>query len=85
MSDDAQEARHFFEVVTILCLLFFGIPLGIVSLRIAGGLFTGPVGAVGYEDLHLLKDLAYAAILTALAVVPIVGSYIRFKRLEQET
>jgi hypothetical protein len=48
MSDDAQEARHFFEVVALVCLLFFGIPLGIVSLRIAEGLLSGPVGAVGY-------------------------------------
>ena len=31
--DDAHEAKQLFDVVGILCAIFFGIPLGLVLLR----------------------------------------------------
>jgi hypothetical protein len=80
MSDDAQEARHLFEVVSLLCLLVFGIPMALLSLRMADGLLSTHIAAVGYKDLHLMKDVIYASILAVLATIPILGSYIWYRK-----
>jgi len=81
MSDDAQEAKHLFEVVTLLCWIAFGIPLALVLLDITGGLLGSPIHAAAFKQLALFRDLGYAAILSALAIIPTLGSYIWYKRL----
>ncbi len=81
MSDDAREARHLFEVVTLLCWIAFGIPLALVLLEITGGLWGSPIHAAAYKELGLFRDLGYAVILGALAVIPTLGLYVWYKHL----
>jgi hypothetical protein len=38
--------------------------------------FSFLAGAAAYEELGLFKDIGYAVILSALAVIPTLGSYV---------
>ena len=71
--DDAHEAKQLFDVVGLLCSIFFGIPLGLVLLRMVSGLSNSDsdVGlrrngfAKGYNfwsdsgSLHIRSDGIY--------------------------
>ena len=80
MSDNAQEARHLFRLVSFVCSIVFGVPLALVSIKIAMDVSSGPLGSVRY----FYADALYAAILSALIVVPMLASYIYYRRLAAE-
>jgi hypothetical protein len=80
MSEAAQNAWHTFEAVGVMCSFFFGIPLALVLLRILSGLFGSPLTTASYVDMELYTDLAYAVILAGLTFVPILATYVQFRR-----
>jgi hypothetical protein len=77
--DDAQDAKQLFDIVSILCLFFFGIPLVIVGLRIIGNL-ADPILAESYKQLSLQTDIVYSVILAALTFLPMLYTYVRYER-----
>jgi hypothetical protein len=79
MSDNAQEARHLFRLVSFVCSLVFGIPLAVILLKMAGELFGGPVAAASYQHLAVRSDAIYATILTGLLMVPMLASYLYYR------
>ncbi|HMK34923.1 MAG TPA: hypothetical protein VK463_07655 [Desulfomonilaceae bacterium] len=84
MSDDAQDARQLFDAVSILCSIFFGIPLGIILLKIAQNM-SDPISAAAYRHLEFPKDVMYTAILIACICIPMLFSYLWYeKKLHHE-
>ena len=77
--DDVQDAKELFDIVSLLCLIFFGIPLAIILLRIVGTL-SDPVAAVAYKQLGLFTDITYSVILAAFTFIPMLYTYIRYER-----
>ena len=57
--DDAHEAKQLFDVVGLLCGISFGIPLGLVLLRMVSGLSDsagrGPTQAPNRSQSHCAR------------------------------
>ena len=77
--DDAHEAKQLFDVVGLLCAIFFGIPLGLVLLRMMSGL-SDSIGRTAYMEMGLQSDIIFGAILAACTFVPMVYTYMRYRR-----
>jgi hypothetical protein len=77
--DDAHEAKQLFDVVGLLCAIFFGIPLGLVLLRMVSGL-SDSIGRTAYMEMGLQADIVFGAILAACTFVPMVYTYARYRR-----
>ncbi|AFM24717.1 hypothetical protein [Desulfomonile tiedjei] len=76
--DSVQDAKKLFDIVSILCTFFFGIPLAIVLLRIATSL-SDPLGRTVYLERGFQGEIIYALILTALAAIPMALAYVRYR------
>jgi hypothetical protein len=76
--DNVQDAKKLFDIVSILCTFFFGIPLVIVLLRIMTSL-SDPAGRTMYLDTGFQGEIIYALILTALAAIPMILAYVRYR------
>jgi len=83
MSDDAQEARHLFRLVSFLCSLVFGVPLAVILVKMTSELFGSPAGVMSYESA-LKADATYVAILSGLLLIPTLASYVYYRRLAHE-
>ena len=77
--DDAHEAKQLFDVVGLLCAIFFGIPLGLVLLRMGSGL-SDSIGRTAYMEMGLQTDIIFGAILAPCTFVPMVYTYMRYRR-----
>ncbi len=77
--DDAHEAKQLFDVVGLLCSIFFGIPLGLVLLRMVSGL-SDSIGRAAYMGMGLQRDIIFAVILAACTFIPMVYTYIRYRQ-----
>jgi hypothetical protein len=77
--DEVHEAKQLFDVVGLLCAIFFGIPLGLVLLRIVSGL-SNAMGRTAYIQMRLETDVVFAVILAACTFVPMVYTYMRYRR-----
>ena len=77
--DDAHEAKQLFDVVGFLCAIFFGIPLGLVLLRMVSGL-SDSIGRTAYMEMGLQTDIIFGVILAACTFVPMVYTYMRYRR-----
>ncbi|MGO9568224.1 MAG: hypothetical protein ACLP5H_11850 [Desulfomonilaceae bacterium] len=77
--DDAHEAKQLFDVVGLLCSIFFGIPLGLVLLRMVSGL-SDSIGRTAYMEMRLQTDIIFSVILAACTFVPMVYTYVRYRR-----
>ncbi len=77
--DEVHESKQLFDVVGLLCAIFFGIPLGLVLLRIVSGL-SNSIGRSAYIQMRLDTDVIFAVILAAFTFVPILYTYIRYRQ-----
>jgi hypothetical protein len=77
--DEVHEAKQLFDVVGLLCTIFFGIPLGLVLLRIVSGL-SSSIGRAAYIQMRLDTDVLFAVILAGFTFVPMVYTYVRYRR-----
>jgi hypothetical protein len=77
--DDAQDAKKLFDIVSLLCSFFFGIPLALVFLRMITNL-TDSIGRSAYMQMGLQTDIVYAFILAVCMLVPVVYTYMRYRR-----
>jgi hypothetical protein len=77
--DEVQDSRQLFDMVGILCSVFFGIPLALVLLRMFTNL-NDLVARSAYIQTGLDKDILYSVILAVLTFIPIVYTYIRYHR-----
>ncbi|MGB6065403.1 MAG: hypothetical protein WBG50_11375 [Desulfomonilaceae bacterium] len=77
--DDVHEAKQLFNVVSILCSIFFGIPFILVLLRMVSYL-SNPIGRASYEQLGLQRDIVFGLILAASTFIPMVYTYLRYER-----
>jgi len=80
--DDAHEAKQLFDVVGLLCGIFFGIPLALVVLRMAGGL-SNSIGRSAYVEMGLQTDIIFGVILAACTFIPMAYTYVRSRRKMQ--
>ena len=76
--DDAHEAKQLFDVVGLLCAIFFGIPLGLVLLRMVSGL-SDSISRAAYMEMGLQADIIFGAILAVCTFVPMVYTYMRYR------
>jgi hypothetical protein len=81
--DDLQDSRQLFDMVSIICLILFGTPLALVSLRIFTNL-NDLVASSAYIQMGLDKDVVYSVILAILTFVPIVYTYLRYRLKAEE-
>jgi hypothetical protein len=77
--DEVHEARQLFDVVGLLCAIFFGIPLGLVALRMVSGL-TDSIGRTAYMEMGFQRDVIFGLILAVCTFVPMLYTYIRYRR-----
>lgn len=77
--DDVHEAKQLFNVVSILCSIFFGIPFVLVLLRMVSYL-SNPIGRASYVQLGLQRDIVFGLILAVCTFIPMVYTYIRYER-----
>jgi ABC-type methionine transport system permease subunit len=77
--DDVHDAKQLFNVVSLLCSIFFGVPFAIVLLRMVSYL-TNPIARTAYEQLGLTRDIIFSLILAAFTFIPILYTYIRYER-----
>jgi hypothetical protein len=77
--DDVQDSRQLFDVVSILCSIFFGIPLALVSLRMITNL-SDPVARTAYSQMGLNTDILFGLILAAFTFIPIAYTFLRYQR-----
>ncbi len=77
--DDVHQAKQLFDVVGLLCAIFFGIPLGLVLLRMVSGL-SDSIGRGAYMEMRLQTDIIFGVILAAFTFVPIVYTYVRYRQ-----
>ena len=83
MSDDAQEARHLFRLVAFFCSLVFGVPLAVIVVKLTTELFGNPAGPMFYDKVAVGHDAIYLAILSALILLPMLASYIYYRRVAE--
>ncbi|MBI5252128.1 MAG: hypothetical protein HY912_21750 [Desulfomonile tiedjei] len=76
--DDAQEAKKLFDVVSLLCSIFFGIPLALVLLRMMSNL-SDSVSRIAYMQMGFERDIVYGLILAACTLIPIVYTFMRYR------
>ncbi len=76
--DDVQDARKLFDIVSLLCSIFFGIPLALVLLRMMSNL-SDSVVRIAYVQMEFQTDLVYGMILAACTLIPIVYTYMRYR------
>jgi hypothetical protein len=77
--DDVQDAEQLFQIVGLVCSLFFGIPLAIVLIKMISGIVDS-VGRTSYIERGLQGDILWASILAVVTFVPIVITYVRYHR-----
>jgi hypothetical protein len=77
--DEVQDARQLFDIVSILCSIFFGIPLALVLLRMVTNL-SDPIASVAYIQMGLNTDILFSAILAASTFIPMAYTCIRYHR-----
>lgn len=82
MSDDAQEARHLFRLVSV-CSLVFGIPLAVIVVKLTSELFGKPAGAMFYDKVAVSADAIYVDILSGLLLLPMLASYLYYRRVAE--
>jgi hypothetical protein len=76
--DNVQDAKKLFDIVSILCTFFFGIPLAIVLLRITTSL-SDSAGRTMYLERGFQGEIIYALILAFLALLPMALAYVRYR------